>query len=156
MATPPRIVVITVLLWIVGFSHAALTWPGGAVVAFFVGGACLTFAAEAVGIDLGLLEHHVTPKVVGVPLYLLFAWTGAIYLPFRLALLALDGAAAALLAAAIATGYDVLTDHRGVAEGYWSYTDGLPGPRFKGVPWWNYAAWFVLSFLTSLLAVPFL
>jgi len=64
--------------------------------------------------------------------------------------------AAVALTAVIATTYDVLTDHRGVADGYWSYTDAVPGPRFKSVPWWNYAAWFGLSFLTALLAVPFL
>ena len=156
MATGRGIVATSLLLWGVGFTHAAVTWPANAVVAFFAGGAVLTFIAEVVGINLGLLEHHVAPRFVGVPLYLLFAWTGAIYPPFRIALVVLDGWAAAALTAVIVTAYDVLTDHRGVAEGYWSYTDDLPGPRFRGVPWWNYAAWFVLGLLTSLLAVPFL
>jgi hypothetical protein len=156
MATGRRIVVTSLLLWGVGVAHAALTWPAGAVLAFFLGGACLTFLAEAAGINLGLLEHHVGPKVAGVPPYLLFAWTAAIYPSFRVASFVFEGWAAVALTAVIATTYDVLTDHRGVADGYWSYTDAVPGPRFRDVPWWNYAAWFGLSFLTALLAVPFL
>src|SRR6056297_3580097 len=30
---------------------------------------------------------------------------------------------AVIAAAGLATGYDILTDHRGVEEGYWTYTD---------------------------------
>ena len=52
--------------------------------------------------------------------------------------------------------YDILTDHRGVADGHWTYVDDIPGPRHLGVPWWNYVGWFVVSCTTAALALPFL
>ena len=67
-------------------AHAALTWPPRAAVALFAGGAAVAFVAEAVVIRLGWLEHHVGPRVLGVPLYALFRWTGLIYVAFRVAL----------------------------------------------------------------------
>lgn len=136
--------------------HAALTWPANAVLAFFGGGAVVAFVAEAVVINLDLLEHHVGPKFLGVPLYVLFGWTTVVYVAFRVALLVVTGWQAVAVAAVLATGYDVLLDHRGVQEGGWSYTDDLPGPRHRGVPWWNYLGWFVVSSVTAALALPFL
>lgn len=141
-----------VAVGVFALAHAALTWPARAVVAFFGGGAAVAFAAEAVVINLGWLEHHVGPKVIGVPLYVLFGWTGAVYVAFRVALLATDGRPAVALAAGLATGYDVLVDHRGVADGRWTYTDDLPGPRRRGVPWWNFAGWLAVSAVTAGLA----
>lgn len=138
------------------FAHAVLTWPLTAVVAFFLGGAVIAFVAEVVVISLGLLEHHVDPKVVGVPVYVLFGWTGAVYVALRVALLTTEGWTAVLFAAVLATGYDVFTDHHGVRDGHWSYLDDLSGPQYRGVPWWNFAGWFVISSVTAGLAVPFL
>lgn len=149
-------VATTVTLGTVAVVHAAFTWPTAAVVAFFGGGALVAFVAEAVVIGLGWLEHHAGPKLLGVPLYVLFGWTGTVYVAFRLALLVVDGPAAVGLAALLATTYDLLTDHRGVAEGFWTYTDDLPGPRSRGVPWWNYAGWLGISCATSAFALPFL
>ncbi len=156
MAEGREVVAGSAALGLGGLAHAALTWPAGATVAFFLGGALVAFVAEAVVIDRGWLEHHVGPHVAGVPLYVLPGWTGVVYVAFRGALLVTDGAAAVVLAAALATGYDVLTDHRGVAEGYWTYTDDLPGPRWRGVPWWNFAGWVAVSSVTAALAVAFL
>jgi len=141
-----------VAVGVLALAHAALTWPAIAVVALFGGGAAVAFAAEAVVINLGWLEHHVGPKVIGVPLYVLFGWTGAVYVVFRVALLVADGWPAVALAAGLATGYDVLVDHRGVADGRWTYTDDLPGPRRRGVPWWNFAGWLAVSAVTAGLA----
>lgn len=146
---------LTVLFGGVAFAHAAVTWPAAAVLAFFGGGALLAFVAEVLAVRAGWLEHHVAPKVRGAPLYALAGWTGTAYVAFRLALLATDGPTAVLLAGVLATTYDVLTDHRGVAAGLWSYTDDLPGPRARGVPWWNFLGWFVVSAATAALAVPF-
>jgi hypothetical protein len=134
--------------------HAALTWPPAATAAFFGGGALIAFAAEAVVIRLDWLDHRVGPQVAGVPAYVLFGWTGTIYVAFQGALLVSTGWTAVVLAGVLATGYDILTDHRGVAEGYWSYTDTLPGPRRHGVPWWNFLGWFLISCLTAGLALP--
>ena len=143
----------TVALGLVTLGHALLTWPLAATVALFGGGTLVAFVAEAVAINLGLLEHHVGPKLLGVPLYVHFGWTGVVYVALRLALLVVDGLAAVALAAVLATASDVLTDHRGVAEGHWTYTDDLPGPRLREVPWWNFAAWLVISGVTAALAL---
>lgn len=146
----------TVAIGVVALAHAALTWPGRATLAFFGGGALVAFVAEVVVVALGWLDHHVGPKVAGVPLYVLFGWTGVVYAAFRVALLATDGWPAVVAAAVLATAYDVLTDHRGVADGHWTYTDDLPGPRYRGVPWWNFAGWFAISCITAAFAAPFL
>lgn len=143
-------------LGVVAFLHAALTWPGAATAAFFGGGMVVAFVAEATAIGLGWLEHHIGPKVLGVPLYLLLAWPGTVYILFRLVGLVTSGWLTVGGTAAVATAYDILTDHYGVAEGHWSYTDGIPGPRYRGVPWWNFVGWFVISAATAALALPFL
>jgi uncharacterized membrane protein len=141
---------------VLALAHAVFTWPLRATLAFFAGGAVVAFVGEAVAIDAGWVEHHVGPKLAGVPLYVLFGWTGTIYAALRVALLVTDGWLAVAAAALLATGYDALTDHQGVAQGHWSYTGGPPGPRFRGVPWWNFAGWLVISTATAALAVPFL
>jgi uncharacterized membrane protein len=148
-----RYVWSTVAIGVVALGHALLTWPLGQTVAVFAGGATLAFVAEVVGVHLGLLEHHLGRKLLGAPLYVLFGWTGLIYVAVRLAMLVTAGLPAVLLAAVLTTTYDLLVDHRGVADGYWTYTDDLPGPRHRGVPWWNYAAWFVLTASTASLAL---
>ena len=146
----------TVLFGAVALGHAALTWPLEATLALFVGGALLAFFGEAIVVALDLLEHHVGPNVLGVPLYVLAGWTAVIYVALRIALLVTTGLAVVLLTAAIATGYDVLTDNRGVADGHWTYSDEVAGPRHREVPWWNYAGWFVISAATASLAVVLL
>jgi uncharacterized membrane protein len=136
--------------------HAAATWPTGATAALFCGGAALAFVAEAVVIDAGWLDHHIGPQLAGVPVYVLFGWTGTVYAAFRAALLVADGPLAVAGCAVVATGWDLLTDHRGVADGYWTYTDDLPGPRVRGVPWWNFAGWLLVSASTAGLALVLL
>ena len=146
----------TVAIGLVALVHATLTWPIRATIALFVGGALVAFLGEAVVIRLGLLEHHIRPKVAGVPVYILFGWTGVVYLALRVSLLVLAGIPAVLGGAVLATAYDIASDHRGVADGTWSYLDDVPGPRYRGVPWWNYLGWFAISGLTGALAVRFL
>lgn len=146
----------TIAVGFVSLLHAAYTWPAMAVLAFFGGGVLVAFLAEAVVIHLGWLEHHIGPTVLGVPLYILPGWTGAVYVSFQLALLVTSGVPAVALAALLATTYDLLTDHRGVEEGYWTYTAGLPGPSFRGVPWWNFVGWLGISAITASIALPYL
>lgn len=146
----------TAAIGVLTLAHAALTWPTDAVVAFFVGGAAIAFVAEAVVINAGLLEHHVGPQLLGVPLYVLLGWVGAVYVPFRVALLVTDGWVAVAVGAVLATGYDVLVDNQGVADGRWTYTGDLPGPWHGQVPWWNYVGWLVISTATAGLATLFL
>lgn len=146
----------TALLGVAALAHALLTWPLEATIALFVGGAVVAFVGEMIAVTLGWLEHHVGPKVAGVPLYTLPGWTAVIYVAVRIALLVTDGWAIVPIAAGFATTYDVLVDNRGVEEGHWTYHDGPPGPRHRNVPWWNYAGWFVVSGVTAALTVPFL
>jgi hypothetical protein len=146
----------SIFLGILGLGHAVLTWPIQATIVFFAGGAAIAFLGEAIVIHLGWLEHHIGPTLLGVPLYVLPAWTGVVYIAFRVALLRTSGVIAVLLAAGMATAYDVLTDHQGVDRGHWTYSDAGPGPRHGEVPLWNYAGWIVISSLTAGLALPFL
>ena len=146
----------TVAVGLLGVVHAVVTWPARATLALFAGGALVAFVAEAVVSNLGWLEHHVGPALLGVPLYVLFGWTGVVYAAFRLALLVTDGWSGVALGAAVATTYDFLADHRGVARGYWTYTDDIPGPRVRSVPWWNFVGWLLISVLTASFALPFL
>ncbi|MFB6201615.1 MAG: carotenoid biosynthesis protein [Halorhabdus sp.] len=136
--------------------HAVITWPARATLALFAGGTLIAFVAEIAVIGLGWLEHHVDPQLLGVPVYVLLSWTGTVYVAFRIALVTTDGVLAVALAALLATAADVSSDHRGVELGLWTYTDNVPGPRFRGVPWWNYTGWIVVSSLTAALALPFL
>lgn len=145
-----------VALGLIAFTHAMVTWSLSATVALFVGGAAIAFVAEATVVSLNWLEHHTHPTALGVPLSLLAAWPGTVYISFRLSLMVTDSPHAVVLAAAVATCYDALTDHLGVAAGHWSYMDDLPGPRPRGVPWWNFVGWFLVSGATAALAVPFL
>lgn len=145
-----------VVIGVAALAHAVLTWPVFATIAFFGGGALLAFVAEAVVINRGWLEHHIGPKLLHVPVYVLFGWTGTVYLAYRVALLVTEGWIAVVVAGVLATSYDILVDHRGVSDGHWTYTDDLAGPRYRGVPWWNFAGWLVISCLTAAFAVPFL
>lgn len=146
----------TVAVGVVALAHAILTWPLYATVALFGGGGLIAFVAEALVINLGWLDHNIGPKIVGVPPYLLFGWTGVVYIAFRAALLVTNGWLAVALTGVLATTYDVLTDHHGVDDGHWTYVDSLRGPRYRGVPWWNYLGWLTISCLTAAIAVPFL
>jgi uncharacterized membrane protein len=155
----------TALIGVLALGHALVTWPPGATIALFGGGALVAFVAEAVVIRRGWLEHHVGPQLLGVPLYVLPAWTGTIYVALRLAQTVSDGWIAppgsggwvvVPLAALFATVADASFDPFGVADGYWTYTGGPSGPSYRGVPWWNAAGWFVVSTITAALAVPFL
>lgn len=151
-----RFAATTVALGAGTFLHGLVTWPVRATIALFAGGAVIAFVAEAVVIHLGWLEHHIGPQVFGVPLYLLAGWPAVVYLAFRIARLVATGLPAVLLAAVLATTYDIVTDHQGVESGHWTYTDDLPGPRFRGVPWWNFVGWLPITGLTAAAALPFL
>lgn len=153
MSVARRYVATTLAVGAVALGHAALTWPSPAVVALFGGGAVVAFAAEAVAVWLGWLDHRVGPQVAGVPLYVLAGWTGVVYVSLRVALLATGGWTAAALAAALATGYDVLADRSGVDAGLWHYPDAVPGPRHGPVPVANYVGWLLVGGATAALGV---
>jgi len=148
-----RFVVGSLAFAIVAFVHALLTWPIRSTLALFLGGAAIAFLAEAAGVRLGLLRHHIEPQLAGVPLVVVLAWPATAYSFYRgAALLVPTGLSAALVAAVAATLFDGLTDPIGVRQGHWAYpASAVPGPRIRGVPWWNFAAWFVLILVTAML-----
>lgn len=148
-----RFVVGSLAFAIVALVHALLTWPLRSTLALFLGGVAIAFLAEAAGVRLGLLRHAIQPQVAGVPVVVVLAWPATAYVFYRGAVLLVPpGLPAALVAAGAAMVFDLLTDHIGVEQGYWAYpTSPVPGPRIRGVPWWNFVAWFILVFVTAML-----
>ena len=149
-----QFVVGTLLVAAVALVHALLTWPLRSTVVLFVGGAAIAFVGELTVIRLGLLRHHVGQQVAGVPLVVLAGWPATVYGFYRAAALVVPaGVAAAALAAAAATLFDVYQDPVGVQRGLWSYpASRLSEPRWRGVPWWNFAGWLGVVFVTAMLA----
>ncbi|MFB6352895.1 MAG: carotenoid biosynthesis protein [Halobacteriales archaeon] len=143
----------TVALGAVALGHALLSWPAQRALALFVGGAAIAFAAEVVGVALGLLEHRLEPQVLGVPVVVAVGWPATVYVALRLALFVVPlGVGAAVLAAVLATLSDVVLDPRAVEDGAWRYPRvPVSANRYRDVPGWNFGAWFVASFVTALL-----
>ena len=129
----------------VAVAHGAITW-GPVAAATFAGVAlALAFVAELAVVALGLLDHHTSPKIAGVAVPALLGWVGVTYLSYRAVLLVVGPDLAPVAAAVLATAFDVATDPRGLADGLWSYPESrLSEPRYRGVPWWNFAGWLVL------------
>ncbi|MFB6308348.1 MAG: carotenoid biosynthesis protein [Haloarculaceae archaeon] len=148
-----RYQVTNIALFLVAVLHAFLTWNRRSALVLFLGGIAITFGLEAVGIAAGLLEHELRPQILGVPVSVVLVWPSIVYGAYRIALLvAPSGVEAALVAAVLATGLDVLTDPNGVRDGVWRYPEtAIPGPRFRGVPWWNFVGWLVIVFATAML-----
>lgn len=137
----------------VALAHGLLTWPADRTLALFVGGAAIAFAAEVTVVQWGLLEHHLEPQVLGVPYLVLLAWPASVYVALRVALLvAPPGVVAALVAAVLATLADVVIDPRGVEDRAWRYPRvPVSTERYRDVPYWNFAAWLAISFVTAML-----
>lgn len=148
-----RYVVSQLLLFAVTFGHALVTWPLPDVLALFVGGAGVAFVVEAPAIRAGLFTHHLRPKLAGVPLSILLAWPAVVYAAVRVAALVVDGpVAVAVLAAVLGTLADFVADPPAVEDGAWEFHEhGIPGPWARGVPWWNYAGWLLIVFVTAML-----
>lgn len=80
----------------------------------------------------GLLQHNLTPRLVGVPVTVLFVWPAVVYVWYRVALLVAPvGVAAAALAAVFATLVDALVDPNGVRDGAWEYPGGTSSPGWS-------------------------
>jgi putative membrane protein len=153
-------VVTTAGLGVAATGHAALTWGPTAAVRYLAVAISLSFVAEVVVVWLGLLEHHTTPRLLGVPVAALLGWTGVTYLCYRAVTLVVDPAAAGLpaaplLAAALATVLNLWTDPGGVENGFWTYPPAAVSRlRYRAVPWWNFAGWFVLTGVVTALGAP--
>jgi hypothetical protein len=139
-------------LFLLTLAHALLTWPLGDALALFVGGIAVAFVVEAPAISVGLFIHYLRPKVAGIPVSILLAWPAVVYLAVRAASLVVDGPlAVAALAAVLGTLADAAAEPGAVEDGAWTYSTTIPGPRVRGVPWWNAAGWLGVVFVTALL-----
>lgn len=150
--TARRYVGSQIALFLATLLHALLTWSPAETIALFAGGIAVAFAVEAPAIRAGLFTHYLRPKLAGVPVSILLAWPAVVYLAVRSASLLVDGTiAVAGLAAVIATLADAAVEPSAVRDGAWAYADVIPGPRVRGVPWWNAAGWLGVVFVTALL-----
>lgn len=140
------------ILFLATLSHALLTWPLRPAVGLFVGGTALAFGLEAIGTNSGLLRHNARPQVLSVPVSIPFVWPAIVYVFYRTSLLVTPvEVRAAALAALSATVFDAITDPIMLGRGLWAYPESrLSRPRFRGVPWWNFVAWFGVVFVTAL------
>lgn len=150
-----QFVASTLAFTAVVLAHALLTWPLRSTLVLFVGGAAIAFVGELNVIRQGLLRHHVGPQVAGIPLVVLLAWPSTVYVFYRAAALVVPaGPEAAALAAVVATAFDVFQDPVGVERGLWTYPEAtVSEPRWRDVPWWNFAGWLVIVFVTAMLVV---
>lgn len=148
-----RYTVTNAIVVAIALGHGLLTWPLADVAALFVGGAAIAFVLEVVGTAVGLFEHEMEPRVLGVPLVVVAAWPAIVYVSYRVALVVLPpGAPAAAGAAVLATAIDVPTELDAVAAGVWRYPEHrLSGVRVGGIPLWNFAAWLTVVFATAML-----
>ena len=118
-------------------------WP------ILLGGAALGFAAEAIGVACGLPfgRYHYTdtlfPHVLGVPLVMAGAWM-VLFAYVR------HMTGSPWVAAAWMTAIDLVIDPLAVnALNYWSWENtGL----YYGIPWTNFAGWFIVSLVLFALA----
>lgn len=142
-------------LFVLALAHALLFWPVRDALALFLGGIVVAFAFEVPAIRVGLFSHHLRPRVLGVPVSVLLAWPAVVYVSVRLAgLFVVGDVATAAVAAVLATLFDAVADPPAAAEGAWNYPDtAVSDPRFRGVPWWNFAGWLLVVFLTAMLPV---
>lgn len=145
----------TLAIGLLALGHALVTWPIDRALALFVGGAAIAFAAEVIGVHLGLVEHRLEPRLLGVPVVVLLGWPATVYLALRVALLAVPfGITAAVLTATLATLGDAVLEPRGVADGAWRYPPmPVSAHRYREVPYWNVAAWYGVSIVTATLAL---
>jgi uncharacterized membrane protein len=132
-------------LAVLSVAHGVLTWGPVAASTFAGVAVALAFVSEVAVVATGLLEHYTRPKLAGVAVPALLGWIGVTYLGYRAALLVVPAGVAPLAAAVLATAFDVVADPVGVSDGLWSYPDSpVSEPRYRGVPWWNFAGWLVL------------
>lgn len=140
-------------VFLVTGAHALWSWPLADVLALFLGGAVVAFVVEAPAIRAGLFSHALRPKIAGVPVTILLAWPAVVYPAVRVAEWFVTGTVAvAAVAAVLGTMADAVADPPAVADGAWEYhAEWIPGPWFRGVPWWNFAGWLVVVFVTAML-----
>lgn len=150
-----RFAVGTAALAGAALAHGALDWGVAGTLTFAAVAVAAAFVAEAVVVAAALLRHHTAPRLAGVPVWALAGWVGATYWSYRLAALVVPVALAPVAAGVLATAVDLYGDPVGVEDGLWSYPPArVSRPRYRAVPWWNFAGWFALTVSVTWLATP--
>ena len=131
-------------------------WTLGFLVVAVGGG----LAWEAVGVATGwpFGDYAYDPETLGptvwdVPVVIPLAWAMMAY-PCLIAArrLATGFLVTPLIGALALAAWDLFLDPMMVAEGYWSFTDPEPAlPHVPGVPYSNYAGWYLAAFVLMLL-----
>lgn len=139
---------------------AAMAERFGLVLAALIG-----FIAEIVGVRYGFLfsPYHYTrvliPHVIDVPLVMLFAWMVLVAYTWQLWAplggrnrLKLNSLTRALVSAAWMTAIDLVIDPLAANQlGYWKWVQTSP---YYGIPFHNFAGWFLVSLVIFLLIPP--
>lgn len=144
-ATPITLMLsLAALLW----NHQEWNFSFGIVIlACLLVGYFVEVAGVATGVIFGDYWYGATlgPRVLGVPLTIAVNWlllvycTGSIVAPTRW-----PGFVKAGISAALMTGLDVLIEPVAINFDFWQWKDGV-------IPWQNYLAWFVISYVLLLL-----
>jgi len=157
----------SLLLAMLGISAGAWLWLnfGGRgaslAVGIFLAGLLLEYVGVSTGVPFG--RYRYTGVLVpglpgGVPLAIGFAWLFIIVAGLFAArwLLARNAPARVVLLASVgallAVGLDLLLEPVAFhVKGYWLWQD--PSPGYYGVPWSNFAAWFVAALILNLVVL---
>lgn len=131
---------------------ASRRWGAPRALGTAVGVGAATTAIEHVGTVTGVpfgryaYQGVLRPEIARVPAIVPLAWF-AMAVPAREAAHAALGARSSrlgrvALGAAALTAWDLFLDPQMVGEGYWQWART---GRYRGIPWTNYAGWFVTS-----------
>ncbi len=115
---------------------------------------------EVLGIRwAGVLRHHSTPQIGGLPLTIPLAWYASVSPAYGLAQAAVGDAPPCGVAAAtavLATATDLLNDPWGLDQGLWEWRDGgvyapdVRGPNgVSGIPAGNFVGWLLIASATA-------
>jgi putative membrane protein len=145
------------LLAMLGVTAWAWLWVNsgtvGAILGLFllVAGLALEYIGVSTGSPFGQYRYtgvFVPDLPGGVPIAIGFAWLSVV-VSSLFSVRRYTGVVVAFVAALLAVGLDLLLEPVAFhVKNYWRWLDGDPG--YYGVPWSNFAAWFVAAFLMSL------
>lgn len=141
------------------------TWSTMRVIVTFVIVAVLTFGAEWMGSTTGVpfgdyaYTDGLQPQVAGVPLLIPIAWmmmlgpAWAVAQRITAALPngVLRAVAFSCVSGAAMTAWDLYLDPQMVAWGFWEWAEPV---GYFGIPWVNFAGWFIVSALVTLAVRP--
>jgi uncharacterized membrane protein len=154
-----------VLQFLAVFSLAVNGWGLRRTVCIFFTIAFVTFLAEYIGSKTGFpfgsysYTSALQPQFEGVPVVIPLAWFMMLLPSWAIARLmierwthhALSYLGFILLSTGAITAWDLFLDPQMVGWGFWKWSPGSAG--YFGIPWVNYAGWF-LTGLLSTLTVP--